>query len=233
VWVRDRCRDVATGPGVVGPRGHIELRLRVGSPVLPKRRNGTGVIGPCLQTGRLPWSWTPRSGAVPIAAWGAGRVLGSCVQYGPPGWRVVAVQPGLGASRVPQRRRGVGVGHCRAGNHPPNGLSWPSHNGRASPHAPRATRAHGRSRMWPRGSTPLTPRSQRRDSDVELTERAEPCLVARTYTLTHPSSSHVPTAITNPRMGEALFGGPAHGARTNAISREEHLAWPPVWDGAS
>jgi hypothetical protein len=101
-----RCRDVATGPGVVGPRGHIELRLRVGSPVLPKRRNGTGVIGPCLQTGRLPWSWTPRSGAVPIAAWGAGRVLGSCVQYGPPGWRVVAVQPGLGASRVPQRRRG-------------------------------------------------------------------------------------------------------------------------------
>jgi hypothetical protein len=34
-------------------------------------------------------------------------------------------------------------------------------------------------------------------------------------------------------MGEALFGGPTHDARTNAVLRAEHLAWPPVWDGAS
>jgi hypothetical protein len=34
-------------------------------------------------------------------------------------------------------------------------------------------------------------------------------------------------------MGEALFGGPTHDARTNAVLRDEHLAWPPVWDGAS
>jgi hypothetical protein len=34
-------------------------------------------------------------------------------------------------------------------------------------------------------------------------------------------------------MGEALFGGPTHDARTNAASRDEHLAWPPGWDGAS
>jgi hypothetical protein len=39
--------------------------------------------------------------------------------------------------------------------------------------------------------------------------------------------------IADPRMGEALFGGPTHDARTNATSRDEHLAWPPVWDGAS
>jgi hypothetical protein len=36
-----------------------------------------------------------------------------------------------------------------------------------------------------------------------------------------------------PRLGEALFGGPTHGVRTNAVSRAAHLAWPPVWDGAS
>jgi hypothetical protein len=34
-------------------------------------------------------------------------------------------------------------------------------------------------------------------------------------------------------VGEALFGGPTHGARTNAVLRAEHLAWPPDWDGAS
>jgi hypothetical protein len=82
--------------------------------------------------------------------------------------------------------------------------------------------------MWPRGSTPLTPRSQRRDSDVELTERAEPCLVARTYTLTHPSSSHVPTAITNPRMGEALFGGDdlhTHAPLYTFRERSQTLIW--------
>jgi hypothetical protein len=47
------------------------------------------------------------------------------------------------------------------------------------------------------------------------------------------TTPHVPRTIADPRMGEALFGGPTHGARTNAVSREEHLAWPPVWDGAS
>jgi hypothetical protein len=44
---------------------------------------------------------------------------------------------------------------------------------------------------------------------------------------------HVPRTIPDPHMGEALFGGPTHGARTNAVSRDAHLAWPPVWDGAS
>jgi hypothetical protein len=34
-------------------------------------------------------------------------------------------------------------------------------------------------------------------------------------------------------LGEALFGGPTHDARTNAVLRDEHLAWPPDWDGAS
>jgi hypothetical protein len=34
-------------------------------------------------------------------------------------------------------------------------------------------------------------------------------------------------------MGEALFGGPTHGAHTLAMFRAEHLAWPPAWDGAS
>jgi hypothetical protein len=29
-------------------------------------------------------------------------------------------------------------------------------------------------------------------------------------------------------MGEALFGGPTHGVRTNATFRDAHLAWPPV-----
>jgi hypothetical protein len=63
--------------------------------------------------------------------------------------------------------------------------------------------SHGRSSVWPRGPTRLRP--------------APP----------------VPTAITTARMGEALFGGPTHGVRTNALLRDEHLAWPPVWDGAS
>jgi hypothetical protein len=43
----------------------------------------------------------------------------------------------------------------------------------------------------------------------------------------------VPRTIPDPRMGEALFGGPTHDARTNATSRDEHFAWPPAWDGAS
>jgi hypothetical protein len=47
------------------------------------------------------------------------------------------------------------------------------------------------------------------------------------------TARNVPRAITHPSMGEALFGGPTHGARTNAVLRAEHLAWPPVWDGAS
>jgi hypothetical protein len=47
------------------------------------------------------------------------------------------------------------------------------------------------------------------------------------------TARNFPRAITNARMGEALFGGPTHGARTNAVLRDAHLAWPPVWDGAS
>jgi hypothetical protein len=47
------------------------------------------------------------------------------------------------------------------------------------------------------------------------------------------TARNLPRAITNARMGEALFGGPTHDARTNAASRAEHLAWPPAWDGAS
>jgi hypothetical protein len=60
---------------------------------------------------------------------------------------------------------------------------------------------------------------------------AKPCLAATTYNARTARS--VPRAIAKARMGEALFGGPTHDARTNAASREEHLAWPPVWDGAS
>jgi hypothetical protein len=41
-----------------------------------------------------------------------------------------------------------------------------------------------------------------------------------TYASALPVSRTIPTA----RMGEALFGGPTHDARTNAVSREEHLA---------
>jgi hypothetical protein len=60
---------------------------------------------------------------------------------------------------------------------------------------------------------------------------AKPCLAGTTC---NPRAvPHVPRAIANPRMGEALFGGPTHGARTNATSRDEHFAWPPAWDGAS
>jgi hypothetical protein len=87
---------------------------------------------------------------------------------------------------------------------------------------------------------------------------AKPCLAARTYNAvvlhtfrersqtlawakspvwprraTTCTAPHVPRTITSARMGEALFGGPTHGARTNAVSRDEHLAWPPAWDGAS
>jgi hypothetical protein len=52
-----------------------------------------------------------------------------------------------------------------------------------------------------------------------------------TYTLAHRSQRV--EAQPSLHVGEALFGGPTHGARTNAASRAEHLAWPPVWDGAS
>jgi hypothetical protein len=86
----------------------------------------------------------------------------------------------------------------------------------------------------------------------------KPCLAPRTCTLTH--RSYVPRTITTARMGEALFGRedytpthrsqppesdhePAHGRSPvwradprrsyERTSRDAHLAWPPVWDGAS
>jgi hypothetical protein len=62
------------------------------------------------------------------------------------------------------------------------------------------------------------------------------CLAARTHNArTHNpcSALPVPRTIADPRMGEALFGGPTHDARTNAVLRAEHFAWPPDWDGAS
>jgi hypothetical protein len=89
---------------------------------------------------------------------------------------------------------------------------------------------HGRRPVWTRRPTHSriarsVPRATRPRA------QAKPCLAAKTHT-------HAPLATSRQRSrthrtGEALFGGPTHGARTNATSRDEHLAWPPAWDGAS
>jgi hypothetical protein len=59
---------------------------------------------------------------------------------------------------------------------------------------------------------------------------AKPCLAGPPGART---ARNVPRCHPDSHMGEALFGGPTLGARTNAISRAEHFAWPPDWDGAS
>jgi hypothetical protein len=60
---------------------------------------------------------------------------------------------------------------------------------------------------------------------------AKPCMAATTYKARTPRNA--PRTMTKAHTGEALFGGPTHGAPTLAVSREAHLASPPVWDGAS
>jgi hypothetical protein len=118
--------------------------------------------------------------------------------------------------------------------------------------------SYGRSPVRPRGFTQSRTAHKRPESDHERTHGAKPCCGStldvrtpsgvprkpgRTHarakpcfaTTTHNARAapHAPTTTTNPRTGEALFGGPTHGARTNAAPRAEHSAWPPVWDGAS
>jgi hypothetical protein len=78
--------------------------------------------------------------------------------------------------------------------------------------------------------TALVPLATYRDA-TQTSMWAKPCLAGKTYNAV--PASHVSRTIANARMGEALFGGPTHGARTNATSRAAHFAWPPVWDGAS
>jgi hypothetical protein len=103
------------------------------------------------------------------------------------------------------------------------------------PHAPLAPsendrgRTHGRSLLAPRSYT-LTRRSQppRATANARM---GEACWVRRPTR--SRTARNVPRTITSARLGEALFGGPTHGVRTNAISRDAHLAWPPDWDGAS
>jgi hypothetical protein len=84
--------------------------------------------------------------------------------------------------------------------------------------------------VWPPG--PTRSRSRSYVSRTITTARMDEALFDR-QNLQRLYPPQVPRAITNPRMGEALFGGPTHDARTNAVLRDEHLAWPPVWDGAS
>jgi hypothetical protein len=104
-------------------------------------------------------------------------------------------------------------------------------------HAPLHTfRERPRTHAWPKpclaGTTyTLMHRSQRSESDDEPTHGRSP--VGRKGPTRSRTAPHVPRTTTKARMGEALFGGPTHDARTNAVLREEHLAWPPVWDGAS
>jgi hypothetical protein len=82
-------------------------------------------------------------------------------------------------------------------------------------------------------SSPET-RSTRPRTNQSLKCRPSPPHLSRASQPTHTvRHSHLPRAIANARMGEALFGGPTHDARTNAASRDEHFAWPPAWDGAS
>jgi hypothetical protein len=50
---------------------------------------------------------------------------------------------------------------------------------------------------------------------------AKPCLAGPHGARTAPN---VPTRNPDLHVGEALFGGPTHGARTNAVLRDEHLA---------
>jgi hypothetical protein len=85
--------------------------------------------------------------------------------------------------------------------------------------------------LFGEGTTAPTHRSRRDETPPRL-----PCGRSPVWRHGPPHSRiarNLPRPIPNARMGEALFGGPTHGARTNAASRAEHLAWPPVWDGAS
>jgi hypothetical protein len=81
---------------------------------------------------------------------------------------------------------------------------------------------HGRSPVWRPGATHSRTCSQPPESDHEPSHGRSPDWPPG------PTRSRatriVPRTITNPRMGEALFGGPTHDARTNATSRDEHLA---------
>jgi hypothetical protein len=129
------------------------------------------------------------------------------------------------------------------------------------PHIPRTIASAWAKPSSPARTNTLTHHSTRSEDDHRPSRRRSPVclLVARTYTLMlrtqrvetqprppcrrspvwrqRPTTRAAPRTFRErprtPRMGEALFGGPTHGARTNAVSREEHLAWPPVWDGAS
>jgi hypothetical protein len=112
-------------------------------------------------------------------------------------------------------------------SHATRALACAPQDGRMSCARPRRT--HGEA-SW-RWAPHRVCRSARSESDHERTHGGEALFGGDD--LQRCIAPRASRRLADPRMGEALFGGPTHDARTNAISREEHLAWPPVWDGAS
>jgi hypothetical protein len=68
----------------------------------------------------------------------------------------------------------------------------------------------------------LTHRSQSPESDPDRTHGRSPVLRAGPQGVR--ATLNVSRCQADVHVGEALFGGPTHGAPTLAISREEHLA---------
>jgi hypothetical protein len=214
-------------------------------------REGPGGDGPGQPSGPEQCSWTTGSDSV-------SRLIGSAFLPFPcrsclslPMWvspfGAVVMQPGLDASEVSQPTRGVrqrrrGVGHRRACHAPKATRVSPGASlvtGVAVPAAAVATAPFTKRSLTPRAS-PGASRAGRnashgRHRDVTVVQNRSQRPTNEQFAEASPTgpTRNAPRAITNPRISEAVFGGPTH-TLTHRSPRPESDHEPthgrsPVW----